>query len=353
MGCVSIWELPTRLNTRHQMHDIAQPAVAQLMSLRLSTQYKKADRGTEAYTTAPNIHAQFNAVKQAHIRTSSLLCYNYYNGVPSNTDLTPAKPNTDTNSGTAKSDAYANRLEKGDVLAHLTSFNQASKSSTKRSVLARGVQRYHSYFNRSCLPSAIGEAKIPPSTQGTKLIFPLGSDSLNRYGLTPQQISTKSKDVVQVHYRNWTLKKDRSGISLGVLRPDLFPLVVAGSTATYVDAFSGPQQSLVHAMTREHDSDAPEGVIAVGVSLVSREIVLNCVIKFDKNLLMTNPIKLEMWDIYCIQRMYVLAIYTATIDCFHGVIRFRPQFGKKRDFYGNDSLFNSAIEFSPKLNFQV
>ncbi|KZV42555.1 hypothetical protein F511_19909 [Dorcoceras hygrometricum] len=53
----------------------------------------------------------------------------------------------------------ANRLHKGDVLEHLTSFKKASKSSTKRSVLARGVQRYHSYFNRSCLPSAIGEDK--------------------------------------------------------------------------------------------------------------------------------------------------------------------------------------------------
>ncbi|KZV27929.1 hypothetical protein F511_30713 [Dorcoceras hygrometricum] len=54
----------------------------------------------------------------------------------------------------------ANRLHKGDVLAHLTSFKQASKSSTKRSFLARGVQRYHSYFNRSCLPSTIEEDKV-------------------------------------------------------------------------------------------------------------------------------------------------------------------------------------------------
>ncbi|KZV07163.1 putative LRR receptor-like serine/threonine-protein kinase [Dorcoceras hygrometricum] len=59
-----------------------------------------------------------------------------------------------------KSVAYANRLHKGDVFAHLSSFTQASKSSTKRSVLARGVQRYHSYFNRSCLTPEIREDKI-------------------------------------------------------------------------------------------------------------------------------------------------------------------------------------------------
>ncbi|KZV30942.1 polyadenylate-binding protein 2-like [Dorcoceras hygrometricum] len=55
----------------------------------------------------------------------------------------------------------SNGLKKGDVFAHLTSFTQASKSSTKRSFLARGVQRYHSYFRRSYLPSAIGEDKVP------------------------------------------------------------------------------------------------------------------------------------------------------------------------------------------------
>ncbi|KZV48153.1 hypothetical protein F511_23954 [Dorcoceras hygrometricum] len=55
----------------------------------------------KAYTAASiNIHAQSKAVKQAHICTSNLLCYNYYNRVPSNTDLTPAKPNTNTISGT-------------------------------------------------------------------------------------------------------------------------------------------------------------------------------------------------------------------------------------------------------------
>ncbi|KZV23242.1 Extradiol aromatic ring-opening dioxygenase [Dorcoceras hygrometricum] len=55
----------------------------------------------KAYTAAIiNIHAQSKAVKQAHIRTSNLLYYNYYNRVPSNTDLTPAKPNTNTSSGT-------------------------------------------------------------------------------------------------------------------------------------------------------------------------------------------------------------------------------------------------------------
>ncbi|KZV15654.1 hypothetical protein F511_24360 [Dorcoceras hygrometricum] len=112
---------------------------------------------SKAYTAASIItHSQSKAVKQAHIRNSILLSYNYNNEVPSNRDLTPNNlPQRQT-----KSDAYANRLQKGDVFAHLSSFTQASKSSTKRSVLARGVQHYHSYFNRSYLPSEIGEDKV-------------------------------------------------------------------------------------------------------------------------------------------------------------------------------------------------
>ncbi|KZV27880.1 hypothetical protein F511_28199 [Dorcoceras hygrometricum] len=40
-----------------------------------------------------------------------------------------------------------------------TSLTQASKSRTKRSVSARGVQCYHSHFSRSCIPSTIEEDK--------------------------------------------------------------------------------------------------------------------------------------------------------------------------------------------------
>ncbi|KZV14335.1 hypothetical protein F511_43658 [Dorcoceras hygrometricum] len=43
---------------------------------------------------------------------------------------------------------------------------QASKSGTKRSVSARGVQHCHSYFSRSCLPPAIGEKELRRTVAG-------------------------------------------------------------------------------------------------------------------------------------------------------------------------------------------
>ncbi|KZV54091.1 hypothetical protein F511_36523 [Dorcoceras hygrometricum] len=149
----------------------------------------KSQQGDEVYGSYPLVlnrhpaasiitHAQSKAVKQAHIYTSIIQSYNYNKAVPSNTDLTRAKPNIDTISGTAAqklrigsyklnkicttllTQQKALRLEKGDIFAHLSSFTQASKNSTKRSILARGVNRYHSYFSRGYLSSEIGEDKV-------------------------------------------------------------------------------------------------------------------------------------------------------------------------------------------------
>ncbi|KZV33852.1 hypothetical protein F511_27753 [Dorcoceras hygrometricum] len=55
----------------------------------------------KAYTAASIItHAQSEAIKQAHIRTSNLLCNNYDKLGPSNANLTPAKPITNNYSRT-------------------------------------------------------------------------------------------------------------------------------------------------------------------------------------------------------------------------------------------------------------
>ncbi|XP_075499384.1 uncharacterized protein LOC142537775 [Primulina tabacum] len=109
--------------------------------------------------------------------------------------------------------------------------------------------------------------------------------------------------------------------------------------------FSGPQQARVHALTQDQVQDAPGGVIAdtvsvstpAGIYLMSHEIILNCVIRFDDNIMITNLIKLDMFDFDCILGMDTLSNYRATVDCFHGVFRFRPYYGSKWNFYGSDS----------------
>ncbi|XP_075500089.1 uncharacterized protein LOC142538669 [Primulina tabacum] len=109
--------------------------------------------------------------------------------------------------------------------------------------------------------------------------------------------------------------------------------------------FPGPQQARVHALTQDQVQDAHGGVIAdtvsvstpVGVCLMSHETILNCVIRFDDNIMITNLIKLDMSDFDCFLGMDTLSNYRATVDCFHGVVRFRPYYGSKWNFYGSDS----------------
>ncbi|XP_073054089.1 uncharacterized protein [Primulina eburnea] len=148
--------------------------------------------------------------------------------------------------------------------------------------------------------------------------------------------------------------------------------------------FPGPQQARVHALTQDQVQDAPGGVIAgiclifnhparilidtgashsfvsivfvdeheiattplidtvsvstpAGVCLMSHEIILNCMIRFDDNIMITNLIKLDISDFDCILGMDTLSNYRATVDCFHGVVRFRPYYGSKWNFYGSDS----------------
>ncbi|KZV18348.1 hypothetical protein F511_10717 [Dorcoceras hygrometricum] len=80
----------------------------------------------KAYTAARTItHAQSKAVKQAHIRTSSILSYNYHKTVPSNTDLTPAKPNTDTSSGTVAQKLQIGSYELNQIYPTLLSQQKA------------------------------------------------------------------------------------------------------------------------------------------------------------------------------------------------------------------------------------
>ncbi|KZV34109.1 hypothetical protein F511_43318 [Dorcoceras hygrometricum] len=126
------------------------------------------------------------------------LCNNYYKQGPSNADPQPAKPTQATAQGPKHSKATAGSYELNQRYptpsnsaesskqhktgsehlpqqartVMLTDYTREMSSRTspasrkrpkaisKRSVSVRGVQRYHSYINRSCLPSAIEEDKI-------------------------------------------------------------------------------------------------------------------------------------------------------------------------------------------------
>ncbi|XP_073051283.1 uncharacterized protein [Primulina eburnea] len=74
-----------------------------------------------------------------------------------------------------------------------------------------------------------------------------------------------------------------------------------------------------------------------GRFIPSGQIVLDCVLHFDDSIMITNLIVLPMHDFDCIIGMDTLSSYRATVDCFRGVVRFRPYYGSKWNFYGRGS----------------
>ncbi|KZV49473.1 protein tipD [Dorcoceras hygrometricum] len=99
-----MWELPTPLivaNRSQQRDEVygSYPLVLNRHTDKM-TNTEHMQRIKAYIATRIITHAQSKAAKQAHTHTSSLLSYNYHKAVPSNIDVTPAKPNTDTNSGT-------------------------------------------------------------------------------------------------------------------------------------------------------------------------------------------------------------------------------------------------------------
>ncbi|XP_073129609.1 uncharacterized protein [Henckelia pumila] len=108
--------------------------------------------------------------------------------------------------------------------------------------------------------------------------------------------------------------------------------------------FPGPQQAQVHAMTQDQHEiaftpllDTVSVATLAGVFLMFNEIVLDCVIRFEDKIMITNLIKLAMSDLDCILGMDTPMNYRATVDCFHTIVRFRSYYGNKWNFYVNDS----------------
>ncbi|XP_073035262.1 uncharacterized protein [Primulina eburnea] len=93
----------------------------------------------------------------------------------------------------------------------------------------------------------------------------------------------------------------------------------------------------------------------MGKIIMSTRMILDCVLNCEDNELHLNLIVLPMQDFDCIVGMDTLKIYRATIDCFHGIVRFRPNSGTKWNFYGKGSRAKipliSSLEMS-RLLFQ-
>ncbi|KZV36602.1 peroxidase 1 [Dorcoceras hygrometricum] len=219
--CVSIWELPTRLSTRYQVHNQRSTCCCPThemwelptpLTVTNSPSREMSDRSYPSASTTP-WHAQSTNIRHGYKRsednmenmrvcsatnaTDNKTMYTTSHNSnhehismpnlkagPSNTDLPPAKPseattqdrNTEkqqlgaTNSTSAHPTLLSQQKALNKAQANPYSFMQASQRGINRSALARGIQRYHSRSRRSYLPSAIEEDKIHRQLKLSQLV---------------------------------------------------------------------------------------------------------------------------------------------------------------------------------------
>ncbi|KZV35267.1 protein IQ-DOMAIN 1-like [Dorcoceras hygrometricum] len=174
----------------------ADEGVSFLVVDRIGDFYRNLPRRADVIVTT--VGARHKCQQDKLTFTSNLLCNNYYNQGPSNADPPPAKPTQATAQGPKNREATAGSYElnqhyptpsnsaesskqhktgsehlpqqaRTKMLTDYTrdmssrtspASSKRPKAISNRSVSARGVQRYHSYFNWSCLPSAIEEDKV-------------------------------------------------------------------------------------------------------------------------------------------------------------------------------------------------
>ncbi|KZV44276.1 hypothetical protein F511_10395 [Dorcoceras hygrometricum] len=122
--------------------------------------------------------------------------------------------------------------------------------------------------------------------------------------------------------------------------------------------FPGPQHAQVNAFTREQAEETPSQVIG-GTCLVfdfparvlfdtgaSHSFISDSFVV--EHGLCTVPLS-DVVSVNCIVGMDVLSNYRASVDCFHGILRFRPLSGEKWDFYIQDSRSKIPLVYAMEM----
>ncbi|XP_073298483.1 uncharacterized protein [Primulina huaijiensis] len=92
----------------------------------------------------------------------------------------------------------------------------------------------------------------------------------------------------------------------------------------------------------------------MGKMIITHNVMFNAILFNDENVLQLNLIVRNMHDFDCIVGMDVLTANLSTVDCYRGIVRFRPSFAPKWNFYGLGSQAKiplvSAIEMNRLLD---
>ncbi|XP_075497765.1 uncharacterized protein LOC142534999 [Primulina tabacum] len=84
--------------------------------------------------------------------------------------------------------------------------------------------------------------------------------------------------------------------------------------------------------------------------IITDNVLFNAVLFHEENVLYLNLIVLPMHDFDCIVGMDVLTANRATVDCYRGIVRFRPSFAPKWNFYGRGSQAKNPLVSAIEMN---
>ncbi|XP_075478937.1 uncharacterized protein LOC142519797 [Primulina tabacum] len=212
------------------------------------------------------------------------------------------------------------------------------------------------HFSRVC-PSKMGKSDQAGSGAQSNII-PAASQSSHQPSRPSHQSRGQGGPQNQSSVHVFALTEDEAQAAPGT--------VIAGNCTlcgfiARVLFDTGASHSFVsHAFVISHDlrTTSMNSNLSVatpmGKMIITDNVLFNAVLFHEENILYLNLIVLPMHDFDCIVGMDVLTANRATVDCYQGIVRFRPSFAPKWNFYGRGSQAKiplvSAIEMNRLLD---
>ncbi|XP_073152987.1 uncharacterized protein [Henckelia pumila] len=212
------------------------------------------------------------------------------------------------------------------------------------------------HFARVC-PSQTGKSvQAGSGTPSGKFSAP--SHSSQQSSRPHQQSRGQGGQQNQPPVRVFALTEDEAQATPGTVITGNCTL--CGFTARVLFDTGASHSFISRAFVASHDlcTTSMNGNLSVatpmGKMIITDDAVFNAVLLYADNVLYLNLIVLPMHDFDCIVGMDVLTSNKATVDCFRGVVRFRPSFSPKWNFYGRGSRAKiplvSSIEMTRLLD---
>ncbi|XP_073039136.1 uncharacterized protein [Primulina eburnea] len=237
--------------------------------------------------------------------------------------------------------------------------HSGGKHSSNQCVGVQGVCNVcgrPSHFARVC-PSKMGKsAQAGGGAQSNRI--PTTSQSSHQPSLPSHQSRGQGGQQNQSSLHVFALTEDEAQAAPGTVITGNFTL--CGFIARVLFDTGASHSFVSHAFAVSHDlrttSMKPNLSVAtpIGKMIITDNVVFNAILFHDENVLYLNLIVLPMHEFDCIVGMDVLTANRATVDCYRGIVRFRPSFAPKWNFYGRGSQAKiplvSAIEMNRLLD---